>query len=137
MSRPPPIPTRTDRLVPYSTLLRSALWLLGRTTMALRGKGTNAVGAAAVDYLRLFSLVAYGWMWVRMAAAAAGDTPQHSAKRAVADYFVARMLPQAQALAASVAAGEETLMALPAAYFCAGPLEKFAGSGPRKRVGAR
>src|SRR3546814_20387594 len=88
-----------------------------RTAMALRGKGTNAVGAAAVDYLRLFALVAYGCMWVRMATAAAGDTPQHNAKRAVADYFVERMLPQAQALAASVAAGEETIMALPADSF--------------------
>src|SRR3546814_19580708 len=88
--------------------------------MALRGKGTNAVGAAAVDYLRLFALVAYGWMWVRMATAAAGDTPQHNAKRAVADYFVERMLPPAQALAASVAAGEATTMALPAESFCAG-----------------
>src|SRR3546814_288193 len=90
---------------------RVALALLERTTMALRGNGTNAVGAAAVDYLRLFALVAYGWMWVRMATAAAGDTPQHNAKRAVADYFVERTLPQAQALAASVAAGEETIMA--------------------------
>lgn len=97
--------------------VRDALSLLERTTMALRGKGTDAVGAAAVDYLRLFSLVAYGWMWVRMAAAAAGDTPQHSAKRAVADYFVECMLPQAHALAASVAVGEETIMALPADSF--------------------
>src|SRR3546814_19791934 len=39
--------------------VRDALAVLERTTMALRGKGTNAVGAAAVDYLRLFALVAY------------------------------------------------------------------------------
>src|SRR3546814_19468329 len=104
--------------------------------MALRGKGTNAVGAAAVDYLRLFALVAYGWMWVRMATAAAGDTPQHNAKRAVADYFVERMLPQAQALAASVAAGEETIMALPADSFCAGQVENIVGSGARKHIRA-
>src|SRR3546814_7736017 len=61
--------------------VRDALAVLERTTMALRGQGTNAVGAAVVDYLRLFALVAYGWMWVRMATAADGDTPQHKAKR--------------------------------------------------------
>src|SRR3546814_8801329 len=100
--------------------------------MALRGKGTKAVGAAAVDYLRLFALVAYGWMWVRMATAAAGDTPQHNAKRAVVDYFVERMLPQAPALAASVAAGADTIMALPADSFWAGPVEHIVGSWARK-----
>src|SRR3546814_13991304 len=102
--------------------------------MALRGKGTNAVGAAAVDYLRLFALVAYGWMWVRMATAAAGDTPQHNAKRAVADYFVERMLPQARALAASVAAGEQTIIVPPADSFWAGQVGNIVGLGARKHI---
>src|SRR3546814_13194481 len=90
---------------------RDALAVLERTTMALRGKGTNAVGAAAVDYLRLFALVAYGWMWVRMATAAAGDTQQHNAKRTVADYCVVTMLPTRQAHTAIVAAWSESIRA--------------------------
>ncbi|WP_284279079.1 acyl-CoA dehydrogenase C-terminal domain-containing protein, partial [Sphingobium jiangsuense] len=80
--------------------------------------GVDATGAAAVDYLRLFALVSMGWMWTRMAAAAAGgDTPLHGAKLAVADFFARRMLPQAQALAAGIAEGEGPVMALAADAF--------------------
>lgn len=95
---------------------REALALLRGVTASLRGAGVEAAGAAAVDYLRLFALVSMGWMWTRMAAAE-GDTPLHDAKRAVADYFAQRMLPQAQGLAGSIAAGEATIMALGADAF--------------------
>ncbi|BAI98535.1 acyl-CoA dehydrogenase [Sphingobium sp. TA15] len=96
---------------------REALALLRGVTASLRGAGTEAAGAAAVDYLRLFALVSMGWMWTRMAAAAQGDAPLHGAKRAVADYFAQRMLPQAQGLAVGIAAGEATIMALGAEAF--------------------
>src|SRR3546814_21127621 len=36
-------------------------------TKGLGGASVDAVGAAAVDYLRLFALVSIGWMWTRMA----------------------------------------------------------------------
>ena len=95
-----------------------ALELLRGATASLRGAGVDATGAAAVDYLRLFALVSMGWMWTRMAAAAAGgDTPLHGAKLAVADFFARRMLPQAQALAAGIAEGEGPVMALAADAF--------------------
>jgi hypothetical protein len=59
-----------------------------------------------------------GWMWARMAAAAAaGDTPYHRAKRPVADFFAQRMLSQAQGLALSISSGEASIMALPADAF--------------------
>ncbi|WP_176594089.1 acyl-CoA dehydrogenase family protein [Sphingobium sp. EM0848] len=97
---------------------QEALALLRATTASLQGAGTDAAGAAAVDYLRFFALVAMGWMWTRMAAAAqGGDSPLHEAKRTVADYFAARMLPQAQGLAASIASGEGAVMALSADAF--------------------
>ncbi|EPR14976.1 acyl-CoA dehydrogenase [Sphingobium indicum IP26] len=96
---------------------REALALLRGVTASLRGAGTEAAGAAAVDYLRLFALVSMGWMWTRMAAAAQGDAPLHGAKRAVADYFAQRMLPQAQGLAVGIAAGEAAIMALGAEAF--------------------
>src|SRR3546814_19361118 len=98
---------------------RDALAVLERTTMALRGKGTNAVGAAAVDYLRLFALVAYGWLWVRMATAAACDTPQHTANRPAPDCCVEPMRPQAQAPAAGLTAGAEKTRPLHAHPFSA------------------
>ncbi|RJG52623.1 acyl-CoA dehydrogenase [Sphingobium terrigena] len=95
-----------------------ALALLREATVALRGAGVDATGAAAVDYLRLFALVAMGWMWTRMAVAAgAGDTALHSGKLAVADYFARRVLPQAGGLAASISAGEGAIMALAAEAF--------------------
>lgn len=54
-----------------------------------------------------------GWMWTRMAQAAVqGDSPLHQAKLKLADYFALRVLPQAQGLAATIAAGEASIMAL-------------------------
>lgn len=97
---------------------REALELLKEMTSELRGATVDAAGAAAVDYLRLFALVSLGWMWARMAtAAAAGQTPLHAAKLAVADYFARRVLPQARGLAAVIGAGEAAIMALPADAF--------------------
>ena len=91
---------------------REALDLLSSVTASLRGAGQDAAGAAAVDYLRLFALVSMGWMWARMASAAKNDTALHQGKRAVADFYGQRMLPQAQGLAAAVAGGEASIMAL-------------------------
>ncbi|WP_420144345.1 acyl-CoA dehydrogenase [Sphingobium sp.] len=96
---------------------RDALALLRDTTAALKGADIDAAGAAAVDYLRLFALVSMGWMWARMATAASGDTVPHLSKRAVADFFAARILPQAKGLAASIASGPDSIMALPADDF--------------------
>ncbi|WP_088182941.1 acyl-CoA dehydrogenase family protein [Sphingobium sp. Z007] len=96
---------------------RLALNLLRATTASLQGADGDAAGAAAVDYLRLFALVSMGWMWTRMATAAQGDDPFQTGKRIVADFFAQRMLPQAHSLAASIAAGEPSIMALNADAF--------------------
>ena len=102
---------------PVAGKVREALGLLRGTTASLRGAAIDAAGAAAVDYLRLFALVSMGWMWTRMAVAAQGDSALHQGKRALADFFAQRMLPQAQGLAASIAAGEASIMALDADAF--------------------
>jgi alkylation response protein AidB-like acyl-CoA dehydrogenase len=96
---------------------RAALALLRSTTASLQGANGDAAGAAAVDYLRLFALVSMGWMWTRMAAAAQGEDAFHTGKRIVADFFAQRMLPQAHSLAASIAAGETSIVALGADAF--------------------
>ncbi|MGW8204703.1 acyl-CoA dehydrogenase family protein (plasmid) [Sphingomonas bisphenolicum] len=96
---------------------RAALALLRTATASLQDANGDAAGAAAVDYLRLFALVSMGWMWTRMAAAAQGDDPLHTGKRIVADFFAQRMLPQAHSLAASIAAGQTSIMALGAESF--------------------
>ena len=84
----------------------------------------DEIGAAAVDYLRLFGLVATGWMWLRMATAAQaklaagdGDRAFLEAKLQTARFYATRLLPQARALQATIAAGAEPLMAMDAAAF--------------------
>ncbi len=51
--------------------------------------------AAATPYLRLAGLVGHGWMWLRMAAAAAGRSPLHRQKRLTARFFARQLLPEA------------------------------------------
>jgi hypothetical protein len=98
-----------------------ALARLERATQRLAESGGGAeTGAAATDYLRLFSLVAFGWMWVRMAAAVpAADeaTPVEARKTALARFFVERMLPQTLGLEAALTNGAPSLMALGADAF--------------------
>lgn len=91
---------------------RDALDLLRSATDCLRGADGDDAGAAAADYLRLFALVSLGWMWTKMAAAVQEDTSPHTAKRAVASFFAERMLPQTVSLAAGIAMGGRSTMAL-------------------------
>ncbi|GAC1304958.1 MAG: acyl-CoA dehydrogenase C-terminal domain-containing protein [Steroidobacteraceae bacterium] len=82
-------------------------------------------GAASTDYLRMFGLVALGFMWVRMAKVAADKLPTASgedadfykAKRATATFFVERILPQAGALLYAIKAGKSSTMSLEEAAF--------------------
>jgi alkylation response protein AidB-like acyl-CoA dehydrogenase len=81
-------------------------------------------GAAATDYLRLFGLVAVGFMWLRMALIAVEKAPQggpdaefYRAKLATARFFVERILPQAGALLFTIKAGKASLMEMTDAAF--------------------
>jgi alkylation response protein AidB-like acyl-CoA dehydrogenase len=89
--------------------------------LARGGDDPAEAGAAATDYLRLFALVALGWMWARMAchALALGPAaaPLHRRKLAVARFFMARVLPQTAGLALALEAGAAPLMALEADAF--------------------
>jgi hypothetical protein len=102
-----------------SALAEPVLAALGRleeATARLSGATAVEAGAAATDYLRLFALVAFGWLWVRMAAVAAplgeGATPVERRKPALARFFVERMLPQTLALHAALASDAGSTMAL-------------------------
>ncbi|CAK7071392.1 acyl-CoA dehydrogenase C-terminal domain-containing protein [Kerstersia gyiorum] len=78
----------------------------------------NTLGAAATDYLRFFALVAYGWLWVRMAGKSqAGATPLHQRKLAAARFFVTRLLPQTIALEQAIRADAAELAKLAADAF--------------------
>ncbi|MDX3910601.1 MAG: acyl-CoA dehydrogenase C-terminal domain-containing protein [Sphingobium sp.] len=95
-----------------------ALALLRAATAGLKNADVDMLGAAAVDYLRLFALVTFGWMWARMASAASGQsTPFHLAKQDVARFFANRVLPQVHGLARQIEAGAEPVMALDVGAF--------------------
>ncbi|GBQ22357.1 hypothetical protein AA12717_1163 [Gluconacetobacter sacchari DSM 12717] len=76
--------------------------------------------AAAVDYLRLFALVCFGWVWLRMTLAAPrrDDGTDHGRRIvATARFFAERVLPQARGLAAQIGAGAGAIMAPDADWF--------------------
>jgi alkylation response protein AidB-like acyl-CoA dehydrogenase len=94
--------------------------------VAQRGmKDPLEAGAASSDYLRLFGLVALGYMWARMARVALdrlgeganGREAFYEAKLNTARFFFKRVLPDSAALALKVKAGAEPVMALDAEAF--------------------
>lgn len=95
--------------------------LEGATARLAAQGGAIEAGAAATDYLRLFALVSFGWMWARMAAAAValgeGASPTARRKPVLAQFFVERMLPHTLGLDAALAHGAPSLMALEADAF--------------------
>ncbi|PHK96764.1 acyl-CoA dehydrogenase [Pseudoroseomonas rhizosphaerae] len=103
----------------YTAPLAAALKRLEAATARLARRAARdpaETGAAAADYLRLFALVALGWMWVRMALRAmrkgAEATPRHQAWLDVARFFLARILPQSVALDLALSEGAAPLLAL-------------------------
>ncbi len=76
----------------------------------------NLPGAVSTDYLELAGLTIYAWLWARMAALA----PQNAfgaAKRRTAEFFFRKLLPRADALAASIRNGSGPVMDMPAEMF--------------------
>lgn len=94
-------------------------------TVATRGFGNpDEAGAAASDYLRLFALVAVGFMWLKMAKVAvaklptAGDrTGFYDAKLKTARFYFSKILPQVNALNIAILAGSKSVMDFPAEAF--------------------
>ncbi|MBI0435492.1 acyl-CoA dehydrogenase C-terminal domain-containing protein [Roseomonas sp. KE0001] len=106
-----------------ATPLAAALARLEGATERLRRRAATdpaETGAAAADYLRLFLLVALGWMWLRMALAALRTGAREERHRRwldVAGFFHRRILPQSVALDLALAEGAAPVMALPEALF--------------------
>lgn len=93
---------------------------LQQSTAIIAQKGMKnplEAGAASVDYLRQFALVAMGYMWIQMAEVAKkklengeGDKKFYEAKIKTARFFFARMLPEADWHFKAIMAGADTLM---------------------------
>jgi hypothetical protein len=115
-----------EAMKPYLAPLSTALGHLQQATMWLMqnalAKPDNA-GAGATDYMQLFGLVTFGYMWARMAKVAqdkiaGGDTaPYLSSKLVTGRFFMERMLPQTSVHLARIQSGSETTMELPAEAF--------------------
>jgi alkylation response protein AidB-like acyl-CoA dehydrogenase len=109
-------------VAPLSTALghlqQATTWLMQNAMT----KPDNA-GAAATDYLHLFALVTFAYMWARMAKvaqdkiAASGATPYLSTKLTTGRFFMERVLPETAAHLAKIQAGCATMMELPAEAF--------------------
>jgi len=80
----------------------------------------NAIGAASVEYLEIFGLTAYAFMWAKMVKVAAPKTSDDSfyaAKIKTASFFFNRLLPKTVSLAESIRSGSEDMMGLEAEQF--------------------
>lgn len=80
-------------------------------------KDPNEAGAASVDYLRQFALVAMGYMWIQMVEVAqaklkegVGDKKFYESKIKTARFFFARMLPETDWHFKAVMSGADNLM---------------------------
>ena len=114
-----------EAMKPFVTPLSAALGHLQQATGWLMQnaltKPDNA-GAAATDYMKLFGLVALGYMWAKMAKvaqdkAAAGATPYLNTKLVTGRFFMERLLPETAVHLARIQSGSATTMELAAEAF--------------------
>ena len=108
----------------YREALQASVARLEATSAWLRARASqdaNLVSSVAVEYLHLFGLTAYAYMWARMAAVAQAKREQdpafHEAKLACAAFFFQRVLPRSLGLEASIQAGSASLYGLTAEQF--------------------
>ena len=101
--------------------LQQATGLIAQRGMAR----PEEAGAAAVEYLRLFGLVALAFLWCRMAEIAGAKSADANAdpdgfykhKVLTARFYFERILPETGALLSKIMAGSKTMMAFEEAAF--------------------
>jgi 3-(methylsulfanyl)propanoyl-CoA dehydrogenase len=117
----------TPELADFVLPTMKAFGRLQQVTALLAQKGLadpDEAAAAATEYLRGFGLVALAFIWTRIAETALarhgvanGDAAFYEAKLATARFFMAKLLPETNALFASIAAGAKPVMELAAEAF--------------------
>jgi alkylation response protein AidB-like acyl-CoA dehydrogenase len=113
-----------EAMKPYVAPLGVALGHLQAASMWFMNnamaKPDNA-GAGSNDYMHMFGLVALGYMWARIAAAAQakgdGAAAEMKAKLITARFFMQRMLPETATHLVRIQAGAGSTMELPDAAF--------------------
>ena len=95
-------------------LQQASMWFMSNAM----AKPDNAL-AGSYDYMHMFGLVALGYMWCRIAEAAAGkgEDARFKAKLVTARFFVERLLPETAAQLARIQSGAASTMELPAEAF--------------------
>ena len=101
-----------------------ALQLATAQIAATGATDPEEAGAAATEYLRLFGLVALGFMWLRSALVAAeklarpgNEAAFYKAKLTTARFYMERILPQVGGLLAAIKSGKGAMMAMDEAAF--------------------
>uniref|UniRef100_UPI00333EEAF8 acyl-CoA dehydrogenase C-terminal domain-containing protein n=1 Tax=Castellaniella defragrans TaxID=75697 RepID=UPI00333EEAF8 len=115
------------QLGPFAARLGKAFGRLQQATIHIMQAGLarpEEAAAASTDYLRLFSLVALGYMWGRMAVIALpkAGTPDdaggfYRAKVATARFFFDRLLPESGARLSAILAGGGSMLDFDDALF--------------------
>jgi alkylation response protein AidB-like acyl-CoA dehydrogenase len=109
----------------YVGALAKAFGRLQQVTAHVAGeamKNPDEAGAAATEYLRMFGLVAMGYMFCRAIDVVRDkieddDTGFYEAKMITARFFLERILPQTGALMAQIMSGSGTMMSMPEDLF--------------------
>lgn len=117
-------------MAPYVMPLAKSFAKLQQASVQIAMKGLkdpNEAGAASTDFLRMFALVAVGFMWARMAKVAQqnlaaggnGKAEFYGAKLKTATFFMERMLPEVESRFRMVMAGAKPLMEMSEDEFAA------------------
>jgi hypothetical protein len=117
-----------ESLKEFLPLFMSSFAKLQICSLTIAGRGIanpDEAGAAATDYMRLFALVAVGYMWLRMAKVALGkvgsatgdDVMFYDAKIRTARFYFSKIMPQANALNLAILSGAKSIMDMPAEAF--------------------
>ncbi len=79
----------------------------------------DELGAAAVDYLRMFGLTAVAWMWVQMVERSLDKQSDafYHAKVDTARFYFARLLPQIEGLDQAIRSGADSITGFDEASF--------------------
>lgn len=95
--------------------LAEATQLVGDVTKAVLSRvaeDENIISSVAVEYLHLVGYVTFGYLWLRMAKAAAplvAEKPYLASKAKTAKFYMARILPRIHSLAAVIKDGSSSL----------------------------
>jgi len=117
-----------EKMQAYTKPLRDGVKKLEAATMWLMQnamQNPNNAGAASMDFMHMFGLVALGYMWGLMAEksqealkeGANGSTKFHEEKLITGRYFMERVMPECAAHLARIESGSESMMALEADMF--------------------